>query len=891
MTNKEIRQSRKKYYKRLIRVFWGIWLLGLLGIIGFFVMLANSDSLPSTKELQNPKNSMASEVIASDGSVIGRYFIENRVEVPYDELSPHLISALVATEDERYHDHAGIDRKAMERVIFKTLLGGNMSAGGGSTISQQLAKLLYTEEVASSFVQRAMQKPKEWVTAVQLERRYTKEEIIAMYLNKFNFINGAYGIKSAAEIYFGKSQEDLNTTEAALLVGMLKNPSLYNPIRFPEKSKKRREVVLKQMVNNEILTEDEYHELRVTDLGLNFQRKTHSEGLAPYFREELRKEVKKILANIGKKEGRKLDVHRDGLKIYTTIQPKIQEHAEAAAWEHMKHLQGKFFKEWKTGDPWTWNAEPKDIKIRANEFKKVVRNSERYWKIRDKMLDDPISIMKNLGMESVRDSDFDRLIKEDEEVGYISGLKKKGLVTKKKAATYYKILRSDDWDSIKRQWEEFQAKMDKNFSTKTKMKVFHYNKQGERDTLMTPYDSIRYHRMHLQIGSLAVDPSTGAVRAWVGGINHKYFKFDHTNPSVERQVGSTFKPFIYATAIAVQGISPCEKVADIPYTIHPGEGDFQLIKPWTPNNSDDKFSGSDMTLQYGLMHSINSISTYLMKQLGSPKEVRELVREMGIDVDKKNVYGEPRVPNLPSIALGATDLSVYEMTGAYATFANNGVHISPYFIDRIVDENGKTIYKNQIVPNQALDPEANYVMLDMLKKVALGIQWRVKSEVAGKTGTTNNHSDGWFMGFTPELVVGTWVGGDDRWIRFKNIYWGQGGRMARPYFVKLIQKLEKDTSSVYNLNSRFYVPPGELGIVLDCESVAGDGGSADNSDNPFFDDNEGFGDEFDRETPIQPIPADSLPGGTPTNPQPISEEGGDAGSTGSDAEEGFGDDF
>ncbi len=846
MTLREIREDRKPRYKKFIILFWVMWALGLIAMAAYFILTSGSDDLPSTEEMQNPKNNLATEVIAVDGSLLGRYYVENRVKVPYREINKNLIHALISTEDERFYNHAGVDLEALGRVV-KGLALGTTSKGGGSTISQQLAKLLYTDQVASSLVERAQQKPKEWITAVQLERQYTKEEIIEMYLNKFDFLYNAHGIKSASETYFGIPQDSLNIPQAAVLVGMLKNPSLYNPKRFPERAKVRKEVVMKQMVKAGHITEEEYYKLIEDDIELSFSRKTHSEGIAPYFREELRKEVKKILKELSI-DGKEYNVHTDGLRIYTTIDPKMQQHAEDAMWKQMAKQQKTFFKHWEDKDPWTYGDLTKSQKeMRQNAFKRIVRESDRFSAHQEEYLAEILSVILQSYDLDIRLYDIDRMLKAEEDSGYLSKLVSKNLLSKEKSSKYRKLMRSAEWKRLKNQWSSLEAAVEKDFNTKTKMKVFAYTPERQKDTIMTPYDSLRYLRMHLQTGSLVLDPKTGAIKAWVGGINHKYFKFDHVNPSVERQVGSTFKPFVYATAVEDVGISPCYKVVDMPYTIHDGEGCFEVARDWTPKNASGEYTGEELNLFQALKQSKNSISAFLMKQIGCHEPVRNLARNMGIDVDKENVYGEPRVPKQPSICLGAVDLSVYEMTGAYGTFANNGSYNKPYFIDRIEDRTGTVIYKSKKGGERVLPAASNHVMVTMMKKVAEGVQGQVKSEVAGKTGTTNQHADGWFMGFTPNLVIGTWVGGDDRWIRFRSLALGQGGRMARPFFVDFLKRVEADTSINLDVNERFKIPQGDLGIKVDCDGIP-----MIDLDRDFSNPDNEFGDSEDIENPITP---------------------------------------
>ncbi len=820
----ELREKRKPLYKRIIAFFWFCTLGGIVALALLFFFISKGD-LPSFQELENPSYDYATQVLAEDKSVLGRYFIENRVPVGFDELSPNIIKALIATEDERYYDHSGIDMEALGRVMTKTLFMGDRSSGGASTITQQLAKQLFTAKPGSG-VERVMQKLKEWIIAIKLERKYTKEEIIAMYLNKFNFINGAYGIKAASEIYFAKQQDQLNLEEAATLVGMLKNPSLYNPLRRPEQTQKRREVVLRQMYNNEYINREEYDSLRVIPMDMTrFMRKTHADGPAPYFRMELRKELKRVLENEAERKstGDPYDIYRDGLKIYTTIDPIIQKHAEESAMEHMATLQDVFWKKWKNEDPWTYRIPPNEdldelgttdveMEARANTMNRLVFESERAQNYRGKLLAPIIKSCKSIIDDfELRDIDIKRMLAEENEKGFLASLKKDKLIGKPLIAKYRTVMNNDKWRELKKAWKNYTSTVEKAMEKEVAMKVFTYeNEAFEKDTVLTPMDSIKYHRSFLQTGVLAVDPVTGYIKAWVGGINHKYFQFDHVTS--DRQIGSTFKPFIYATAIEQQGFSPCYEVDDVQYSIHPGESNFGLLKDWSPKNAGGEYSGEKFTLFKALQWSKNTVSVYLMKQLGDVEPVRELVGNLGIDLKK--------IPKVPSICLGSADLSVYDMTGAYTAFANNGIYNKPTFIKKIEDKYGRVIFEGIREDKPALNPTTNYVMLEMMRKVMRqGLRGfgGVKSDLGGKTGTTNDYVDGWFMGFSPNIVVGTWVGGEDRWMRFRSLEYGIGAKMARPIFAKLIKRLEKDETIDFDYKKRFFEPPGELGIELDCE--------------------------------------------------------------------------
>jgi penicillin-binding protein 1A len=798
-------------------------------------------------------------VFAEDATVLGKYYIENRVPVAYDELSPNLVKALIATEDERYYDHSGIDFEALARAVTKRVFLGNTSAGGASTISQQLAKLLFTENPGNGF-ERVKQKMQEWVIATRLERKYTKEEIMAMYLNKFNFINGAYGIKAASEIYFGKHPSELAMEEAAMLVGMLKNPSRYNPRRFQENTKKRREVVLKQMQRNGYIDQVAYDSLRVKEMDMtNFNRKTHADGLAPYFRMELRKELKRILENETerKSNGKPFDIYRDGFKIYTTIDPKIQAHAESSMLEHMKELQTTFNARWKNEDPWTYREEPneelnepgtsdEEMAARAYRLDYLIFDSDRAKAIREKTLAVAIKGFEDeLDGFTLRDVDVRRMLEEKENKGYLRKLRQQKMIGEKLEDKYKKFIKSDSWVELQDLWNKYKKNVQKSFEEEAEMKVFTYeNAALEKDTVMTPLDSLKYHRNFLQTGMLAVDPISGYIKAWVGGINHKYFQYDHVTS--DRQTGSTFKPFVYATAIQQQGFSPCYEVDDIAYTIHTGEANFGLLQDWSPQNAGKEFSGDRFSLFKGLMWSKNTVSVYLMKQLGDVAPVRELVSNLGIDIKK--------VPPVPSICLGAADLSVYDMTGAYTAFANNGIYNKPVFIKRIEDKYGKIIYEGIREDRPALDPRTNYVMIEMLRSVMRqGLRGfgGIKSDMGGKTGTTNDYVDGWFMGLTPNLVVGTWVGGEERWIRFRTLGYGIGAKMARPMFAKFIRKMESDEEVDFDVSKRFVMPEGDLGIELDCDVYKRQRGDIVNDS---AETGEGFGgDGIDNAAPIDSV--------------------------------------
>ncbi|MBK7872118.1 MAG: transglycosylase domain-containing protein [Saprospiraceae bacterium] len=609
----------------------------------------------------------------------------------------------------------------------------------------------------------------------------------------------------------------MDVHEAALLVGMLQNPSFFNPLRFPERATTRRNVVLSQMRKNGALSNAQYEEYSQKPLELNFTKQTHIDGIAPYFRMELAKYVKDILARPEtpkKPDGTPYNIYRDGLKIYTTIDPDIQRIAEEEMAKHMAKVQQEFFRHWRKLDPWTYRSgSDLDISVEARReaLVKLIRSSDRYQTLRSRFLSEVLDRLQ-AEFDDLRFSDDDReverIVYEYNKPGYISDLVSKGMISSSLAARYRRVLESPNFPTLRTRWEQLQEAADREFKTPIEMTVFAYNDKMETDTMMSPLDSIKYHRMFLQTGSMAVDPVTGQVKMWIGGINHKYFQFDPIN--INRQVGSTFKPFVYAKAIAMQGLSPCYRVADVPTTIAPGDGNFGLLQSWTPDNSTGKYTYEEMTLKQGLRNSVNTVSVHLMKLLGDTEAVRGLINQMGIDSSARYSNGRYRVPQSPSICLGATDLSVMEMTGAYTTFANNGTYNKPIFITRIEDRNGRVIYRELPQEKAALPPNANYVMVEMLKYAGTGLGG-IKTEVGGKTGTTNDYVDGWFMGITPRLVVGTWTGGEDRWVRFRVLSMGQGAYMSKPFFREFIKRLENDPKIAWDVNARFVRPSRRFG--------------------------------------------------------------------------------
>ena len=733
-----------KYYQKK---FWKLFFYGL-GVMALFFTLASwgfFGSMPSFEDLENPESNLATEVISSDGVTIGKFYNENRTPIKYEDLPPHLVKALVATEDERFYEHSGIDAK---RTIGAALqLGSN---GGASTLTQQLAKLLFHGEGSTFKLFRVIQKVKEWIIAVKLERQYTKNEIIAMYLNKADFVNTAVGIRSASKVYFGKEPRDLTIDEAAMFVGMLKNPSLYNPLRRLEKVRLRRNTVLGQMVRNGILDQATKNKLAGKPIVLHFHPESHKEGTATYFREYLREYMKNWAKENKKPDGSDWDIYSDGLKIYTTIDSKIQEHAEEAVQAHMKNLQKEFFEQQKD------NKNAPFLKITPEETSRIM----------------------------------DKAMKSSER---------------------WRIMKEDDKSE-----EEIIA----SFSVKTKMKIFSW--KGEIDTLMTPTDSIRYYKHFLQAGVMSMEPKTGHIKAWVGGIDYKYFQYDHVGQGA-RQVGSTFKPFVYATAIEQLGMSPCDSIIDSPFMIHKGR--HNVTEDWEPKNSDRQYRGM-VTLRRALANSINTVSAKLMDKVG-PEAVVALTKKLGVKSD---------IPVQPSIALGAVEITVEDMVAAYSTFANQGVYIKPQFISRIEDKNGVVLYETVPESHDVLNKDIAYAVIKLLEGVTeegSGVRLRTQSggsgdnrwtgypymftnPIAGKTGTSQNQSDGWFIGMVPNLVTGVWVGCEDRSARFKGITYGQGATAALPIWGYMMKKCYEDKDLLISKDP--FERPDNLSIKVDCWS-------------------------------------------------------------------------
>ncbi len=733
-----------RYYKQVI-AFWVLFLLMILFIPFTFwmVSLGALGDLPTFEELENPHTALATEIYSSDSVLLGKFYSQNRTNVKFEQLSPNLVNALLATEDIRFYKHPGVDARAIMRALSGVLT--LQSKGGGSTLTQQLATNLFHVR-SSTLFERLKQKLKEQVIAVRLESRYTKEEILAMYLNTVEFNDNAFGISSAAYTYFKKDVSNLDIEEAAVLVGMLQNPSRFNPRRFPERSTNRRNIVLFQMKRYGFIDESTKEILSNTDdcpIALNFQKSTHTEGIATYFREVLRLEMMKWAnqpENM-KLDTTKYDIYRDGLKIYTTIHSKVQRHAEAAVHEHLTSLQKDFFIHWKDKDVF---ADPKE----KNRFLALVKKSDRY-------LD----------------------------------LKETGISADSIMAVMHKPVR---------------------------MKIFTH--EGEMDTLMSPYDSIYYHRLILQTGFLVVNPEDGSIMAWVGGADYKYFQYDHIHS--RRQIGSTFKPFIYSKAIE-NGYSPCFKITDAPVT-------FEDYGGWTPKNSDE-YSNERLTLFQCLAKSKNTCSAYLMKQLG-PEVIIQMMREMGITAP---------IEPVPAICLGTPDISAFEMAGAYTVFANKGIYSQPNYISSIQTKDGLELYKTMPESHDVMSEEQAYVMVDLLRYVVnhgsggrLRYRYKLTADVCGKTGTTDDNTDGWFMGFTPQFIGAVWTGGEDRVVRFRSTALGQGANMALPIWGLFAQKLYADKSLAFSESIRFPMPPGKLPVELDCSKYRDAANTLPGGNNP-----------------------------------------------------------
>lgn len=760
-----------KSFKKYIIGFWSLYLLGVVLVFVLFLSIANGKlgEMPTFEELEDPQSLLASEIISRDGVVLGRWFRENRTFVSYDQLPQELVDALIATEDVRFYNHSGIDLRGLFRVV-KGLATGNSSSGGGSTISQQLAKMLFPRDPLESKLDLVLRKFKEWVIAVKLERSYTKEEIITMYLNKYDFLNLAVGIKSAARIYFNTEPDSLKLNQSAMLVGMAKNSSLYNPIRRPEITQERRNVVLSQMKKYGYINEQVYDSVAALPLDIDFQREDFKSGSAPYLREFLRTtlgatkpdrseyaswqqqqfEEDSVLwettawygwcSKNFKQDGTNYDLYKDGLRIITTIDSRMQQYAEEAVEEHLKtDLQPNFSNQIKNfkNPPFSDDLSEEQI---SSDIDLCIRQSERY------------RVLRLQGLSS---------------------------------------------DEIK-----------KNFQEPVEMTVFSW--EGEKDTIMSPQDSILYYLSYLRSSFMAMDIKSGQVRAYVGGPNYKYFMYDMVTTG-KRQVGSTVKPFLYTLAMQ-NGLSPCLKVPNVPQ---------QFVLPdgttWQPKNSDaGEEDGKMVTLEWGLANSVNNISAWLMKQF-NPQSVVEVMRKMG-------VYSP--IDPVPSLFLGTSEITLYEMVGAFGTFGNKGVYTQPYFITRIEDKYGNVIATFSPERHDAVDEQTAYLMTYLLQNVVdqgtgNRLRWhedygQFEGPIAGKTGTTQDQADGWFMGFTPQLVAGAWTGADLLHIHFPLLRDGQGANMALPIWGRFMKKVYADKTLEYNEDAEFEKPMN-FTIDLNCD--------------------------------------------------------------------------
>ena len=771
--------------KKIIKWCWIFFSVPVVIMIALPTYVWFFEDLPSFKDLENPESMLATQVISEDGQILTTFHIENRSYVKYEELSPYLVQAAIATEDLRFYEHSGIDFQSLGRVIVKTLIGGDSSQGGGSTVTQQLAKTLYPREDLSSKLKIINIKLKEWATAVKLERSYTKEEIMTMYMNQVFFGSNAYGVKAAAQTFFGKSPIDLTVEEAATLVGMINKPTRYNPALNPEKSIVRRNFVISQMEKAGYLTSAERDSLQRIPITLSYKVQDHNAGIGPYFRDMLRRTMNANepdrssysqvedyrvdslqwaddplygwLNKNKKPDGSKYDLDRDGLRIYTTINYKMQQYAEEAVAEHLgKDLQKSFWKDLrrKKNKPFSDDIDKNTIE---NLMSQARRWSDRY-----------------MNMER-------------------SGVSKDEIL--------------------------------KSFSIPTEMRLFSWDGKGYIDTVMTPNDSIRYYKSHLRAAFVAMEPHTGHVKAYVGGPNYRYFKYDNVRQG-KRQVGSTIKPFLYTLAMQ-EGMTPCDKVVNVPQTFMIGND------VWTPKSTDrDEWIGQTVTLKWGLTKSSNNISAYLMKLYG-PHAMANMMRKMGIG---------SRIEENPSLCVGAADIAVYDMVAAYNSFPSKGVYVSPMFVTRIEDSAGNVLSEFGVRKREAVSDYTAYLMANLMQGVVnsgtgvrLRAKYGLKGEIAGKTGTTNNQSDGWFIGYTPSLTAGVWVGAEDRQVHFESLSLGGGSNMALPIWGIFMKKVLADGTLGISEVDRFEAPAGVY-LNLNCDGSDADAsGTSDGDDSYFFD--------------------------------------------------------
>lgn len=770
MAKKTVKKKETTGFFKFIKWFWILFITGILTVALVFILASRGwlGEMPAFESLENPQTNLASQVISGDGVLLSKYYLDdNRTPVKFEDLGENLVNALVATEDVRYYEHSGIDARSFFRALFAKLTFRN--AGGGSTISQQLARQLFVGVRVKDW-RKYTQKLREWVIATRLERNYTKEEIMTMYFNIYDFGNNADGIRSASKIYFGKEPIELKLEEAAMLVGMFKNSSLYNPRphRNPVGTKNRRDVVLAQLARYDYITQKEKDSLQALEMNLNYNPESHRDGLATYFRMYLQgfmnDWIKKNPKSALEGERDKYNLYLDGLKIYTTIDSRMQANAEEAVSQHMTKLQAEFF----------------------------VQNTPERNKTAPFL---------------------------DLEKSQINAIMERAMKS------------SDRWREMKKEGKSEKV-IRASFTKKKDMTVFDWkSKTKEKDTIMTPLDSIRYYKSFLRTAMMSMEPQTGHVKAWVGGINYKHFQYDNVIQGA-RQAGSTFKPFVYAAAIDQLRYSPCDELPDTQYCIEAGK--HGNPEPWCPKNSDGKFSGKNYTLKKGLANSMNSITAQLIDKVG-PKSVAIIARNLGITRD---------IPEVPSIALGTPDVNVYEMVGAYGAFANQGVYVKPVMVTRIEDKNGTVLYEYVPKTKDVLSKDVAYAMLNLMEgvtqggsgtrlrtkgvnkwkkhydEVITGYPYGFKNPIAGKTGTTQNNSDGWFMGMVPNLVTGVWVGGEERATHFKSITYGQGATMALPIWGLYMKKNYENKE--LGISDKSFRKPKNLSINVDCSKVLKD---------------------------------------------------------------------
>ncbi len=762
---KAAKKKKNTGFFTYIKWFWILISVGILSVVLLFLLASWGafGPMPEYEYLENPQTNLATEIISSDGKTLGKFYLDdNRTPVPFDSLPDNLVNALVATEDVRFYEHSGIDAFGVLRAV--AYLGTN---GGASTITQQLARQLFVGVRSKNKFETLKQKAMEWVLATRLERQYTKEEIIAMYLNQYDFLNNADGIRSAAKIYFGKEPQELKIEESAVLVGMLKNSSYYNPIRRKELVLNRRNTVLGQMYRNDFITEQEKDSLQNLKMSIRFNPESHREGLATYFRMYLQGFMNRWIAKNPKPaiEGARdrWNIYLDGLKIYTTIDSRMQANAEEAVRKHMAKLQAEFFHQ-NTPDR---NPTAPFLELTKPETDLIMQRA-----------------MKN----------------------------------------------SPRWKKMKAQGNS-EDEIRESFTKKTEMTVFDWNSDArEKDTIMTPMDSIRYYKTFLRAAMMSMEPQTGHVKAWVGGIDYRHFQYDNVIQG-SMQVGSTFKPFVYAAAIDQLRLSPCDKFPDTQYCIEAGK--HGNPEPWCPKNSDGRYSGREYTLKDALANSVNTVTAQLIDRVG-PRSVVSIVKNLGLT--------RP-IPEVPSIALGTPTFNVYEMVGAYGTFVNQGVYVKPVMVTRIEDKNGTVLYEYVPETKDVLSKEVAYTMVNLMegvtesgsgarlrhssqknetvyKEIITGYPYEFTNPIAGKTGTTQNQSDGWFMGMVPNLVTGVWVGGEDKPIHFEKTKYGQGASMALPIW-GLYMKSNYENKDL-GISDGEFQKPENMTINLDCDKKVDD---------------------------------------------------------------------